>query len=129
MLVAPLRGQPGRLRGQPFRMRGETALLSVWASPSRALEFAQIAELDPYDDEEHREHEERDRRALAEEARGYADLIGVRRQEMGGVRGTSAGQDVDQLKVGERLDDREDDDHDGDGLQERPRHVPEPLPA
>src|SRR5947209_13457524 len=109
MLVAPLRGQPGRLRGQPFRMRGETALLSVLASPSRALEFAQIAELDPDDDEEHREHEERDRRALSEEARGYADLIGVRRQEMGGVRGTSAGQDVDQLEVGEGLDDREND--------------------
>src|SRR5438445_11324099 len=98
MLVAPLRGQPGRLRGQPFRMRGETALLSVLASPSRALEFAQIAELNPDDEEEHREHEKRDRRALSEEDRGYADMISVRRHEMGGVRRTSPGQDVDPLQ-------------------------------
>src|SRR5215470_16795510 len=50
-----------------------------------AFEMAEIAQLQPHHDEEHGQHEERDGRALAEEAGGDADLIGVRGEEVGRV--------------------------------------------
>ncbi len=89
----------------------------------------QVAELEPDDDEEHGQHEQRDGRALAEQTGGDADLIGVRREEVGGIGRPAARQHVDELEVRERLNDREHHDHDGHRLQERPRHVPEALPA
>src|SRR5438876_5120035 len=52
---------------------------------SRALQAAQIAQLEPHDDEQHREHEQRDRRALAQQAGGHADLVGVGGDEVRGV--------------------------------------------
>src|SRR5262249_19594863 len=62
----------------------------LYATPStcptsRSLQAAEIAQLEPDDDEEHRQHEERDGGALAEQSGGHADLIGVRRQQVGGV--------------------------------------------
>src|SRR3989442_1741258 len=80
MLVAPLRGQPFDLRGQPFGPLGgpfgprgqpfrPRMPLVFRCSPSCALEFAEVAELRPDDEEENGEHEEGDRGALTEEAR------------------------------------------------------------
>ena len=78
--------------------------------------------------EQDREHGERDRRALARQAGADADLIGVGREQLGGVGGPAAGQHVDELEVGEGLDDREQHHDHGHRQQQRPGHVPEALP-
>src|SRR5262249_58285810 len=49
---------------------------------SCAFEPPEISELEPDDDEEDGKHEERDGRALAEQAGGHADLVGIRRQQV-----------------------------------------------
>ena len=76
----------------------------------------------------HREHRQRDRRPLAEQAGADTDLIGVGSKELRGVRRPAAGQHVDELEVGEGLDDRKQHHHHGDRQQQRPGHVPETLP-
>src|SRR5207253_5933721 len=78
---------------------------------------------------QHREEEERDGRPLPEVASVEPDLIGQRREEMGGVDGAPPREHVDDVEVAER-EDRREQDHDGeDGLEERQCHVPEPAPA
>src|ERR1700730_4386168 len=69
-----------------------------------AFQAAEVAELEPDHDEEDGQHEERDRGALAEQAGGPPDLIGVGGEQVGGVGGAAAGQHVDELEVGEGLD-------------------------
>src|ERR1700738_3934286 len=54
-----------------------------------------------------RDHRDRDRGTLAEFAAGDAALERQRRQQMGGVDRSAAGDGVDQLEVSEGEDDRE----------------------
>ena len=120
---------------QPDNEQHEREIEEDPASPARTLDHhqrlhaADVEKLDDDDDEQHREHGERYRRALAQQARADADLIGVGGEELRGVCGSAAGQHVDELEIGEGLDHREQHHDHGDRQQQRPRHVPEALPG
>src|SRR5665811_2159090 len=85
-------------------LRASTSVIAVSLLPFAAGE-AEIAE--QRREGEERDHRDRDRRALAEFAAGNAALERQRRQQVGGVDRSAAGDGVDQLEVGEGEDDRE----------------------
>src|SRR5258708_33830264 len=91
----------------------EEATLLLWTAASViafsllpfAAREAEIAE--QRGDHQERDHRDRDRRTLAEFAAGDAALERQRRQQMGGVDRSAAGDGVAQLEVGEGEDNRE----------------------
>src|SRR5438876_884859 len=78
-----------------------------------------VTQLEEDDHGEHREEEERDRRSLAEVAALQADLIGERREQVRGVHGTAAREDLHDVEVAEREDGGEEDHHRQHRLEQR----------
>src|SRR6202043_1801276 len=93
------------------------------------LHPADVYQLDDDDEQQHREDRERDRGALAQQARADTDLVGVVGKKLRRVCRSAAGQHIDKLKIGERLNNREQHDDQGHRQQQRPRDVPEALPG
>src|SRR5918911_1095903 len=68
------------------------------------------AKLQEHDERQHREQEERDGGALAEIAALQANLIRERREQVRGVHGAAAREDLHDVEVAEREDRREQHD-------------------
>ena len=96
---------------------------------SSGFDAADVEQLHDHDDEQEREHRERDRGTLGQQPGADAELVGVGREQVRSVGRSAAGHDVDQLEVGEGLDDREQHDHQRDRHEQRPGDVPEALPG
>src|ERR1700694_6041700 len=76
-----------------------------------------------------RDQRDRNRRTLAEFAAGDAALERQRRQQMGGVDRSAAGDGIDQLEVGKGEDDRERHHDRQDRQHHRKRDVTKALPG